>query len=116
MLFTSVVDDDLLVLHPSREKDPNGAKLAGALHAHLQLERKRVLRELLVYVTAVVSIALWPLAMWPTSFPISLRGFVLAAWLMAFAGLALVWIQELRCRRARARLAGELGASDPGLR
>jgi hypothetical protein len=103
------VEEDFIVIQPSKERDPDGSKLRDALAAHLALERARAHREFLVYVLGAASVPVWLSATWPRWLPDGFRSPALAAWAICLAGLAIVVVSEWRWYRKRAALLVALG-------
>ena len=102
------MDDDFIVLGASKAHDPDGAKLRGALQAHVALEHARGRRELIGRGLAVSSAPLWLLAVRPAWISSDLRALFLAAWLMLALGLVVACFSEWRWHRARAASAAGL--------
>lgn len=101
-------DGAFIVLHGSKERDPDGQKVSAVLRAHYACERSREMRTLLVYVLAASSVLVWPLAVWPRFDGGRLRALALAFWAATFASVVAAWIQERLRQSARARLMADL--------
>ena len=91
--------EDLAVLYTSAENDRDGSKLRGVLQAHLAFEHARGIRELAVGLVAALGLPVWVAAVQPAWLAERLRTFVLAAWVVSFAGLVTAVILESRWRR-----------------
>jgi hypothetical protein len=97
------------VLEPSPAADPEGKRLRAVLHAHLELERMRAVRLLLVQLLALLGFPLWLTAAWPRLVPASLQALLLAAWAMVGGATTWAFVAVVRCKRRYARLDAEMG-------
>jgi peptidoglycan/LPS O-acetylase OafA/YrhL len=104
------MSEEIIVLQPSREKDPDGSMLRGVLTAHFALEvaqaRRVVLTCLLVVVSAIDAIVV----AWPPRSPL-LRTLAVFGWIVCALGLLAAIRAERHWRRARTKLSTALGTS-----
>jgi hypothetical protein len=99
--------DDLVIFDGSSERDPDGSRLRGALQAAANREHARGMRELLVYLLAILSVPLWLSGVRPSWLSHDLRVLAATAWAVASVGLLFVLASEWRwARRRAARLSG----------
>ena len=103
------MNEDVIVVGMSRQKDPDGRKLRGLLQTQFALERAQALRDLFVHLLAAASLPLGYLVARPASARPSLRSVTLAGWLTCLAALAIAVICQARWRRRSAALRDELG-------
>ena len=101
------MQDDLIVIHPSRTQDPDGAMMRAVLSAHFAVERAQGRRELLLSLLAILSLPLWLSTAWP-AWATHLRPASLAGWALCVALLAASLISEGAWRRKRARLLSRM--------
>ena len=104
------MQEDFIVVRPSRERDPDGSLLRGVLQLHLMIERARHLRVFLVYLLSLLGVPIWLTAALPTRVPQSLRAPSLDAWAICLLGLVLAIVSEWRLHRKRAVLLEKLGS------
>gem|GEM_PF-4603722 len=102
------MQEDFIVVKPSREQDPDGSLLREAFHLHFMFERARHLRVSLVYLLSLLGIPIWLSAALPTRVPQRLRASSLDAWALCLLGLVLAIVSEWRLRRMRAVLLEKL--------
>ncbi|HXU02532.1 MAG TPA: hypothetical protein VN903_16320 [Polyangia bacterium] len=97
------MNEDVLVIGTSRQKDPDGSKLRAVLQSHFALERAQSLRDLFVHLLALASLPLGYLAARPAS-GTTLRAITLSGWLTCLAALSVATLAEVRWRRRCAAL------------
>lgn len=105
------MQEDIIVVRPSKERDPDGSLLQETLNVHLALEHACSIRGLLVYVLGVLSAPVWIAAAVPTRVPHGVRSVALAAWAMCLSGVVWAIISEWKLRRKRAALLEALGSA-----
>jgi len=102
------MNEEVLVVGTSRQRDPDGSKLRDLLQTQFALERAQSLRDLFVHLLAAVSLPLGYLVARPASGG-SFRSLTLAAWLTCLVGLTISAMREGRTRRRSGALRRELG-------
>jgi hypothetical protein len=105
-----MIGDDFVVFDVSPERDPDGSRLRRALEAAANREHARGLRELLIYLLAILSVPLWLCGVRPSWVSHDLRLLAATAWAVASVGLLLVLASEWRWARRRAVHASGLVA------
>jgi hypothetical protein len=105
-------DESFVVLRASRDADPDGSRLRGALAAHAGLDRARRRRDWLVVCLALLGAPLWLAA--ARRSPGELRTLALAGWSTCAVAVLVAVVSERRWRRALALSAARLAPS-PGL-
>lgn len=102
------MNEDVLVVGTSRQRDPDGRKLRTLLQTQFALERAQGLRDLFVHLLAASSLPLGYLVARSGGTGASLRTITLACWLTCLVGLSMAAVREGRCRRRSAALREEL--------
>jgi hypothetical protein len=97
-------DLDLMVLEVSAKDDPGGARLRATLEAHFEVERKQLLRTILLHGTILFSLPLWLAVARPALVPLGLRHLAMLTWAICAAGGMVALVSELHWRRRLLRL------------
>jgi hypothetical protein len=105
------VPEQLLALKLSKTRDPDGVSLRGVLELHVEIERARRGRQVLVYVLGGLGVPVWLSAALPDVLPKTARSFSLAAWAVCFLCAGSVLISEWRLRKKQALLIEKVGLS-----
>jgi hypothetical protein len=94
---------DYIVVTLSERRDPDGSKVQRVLTTHFAYERSRTIRNLLVHLLAATSVLVWRQAVWAIRMIPEGRAVALAAWAVAFAGLAVTATSAWHWRWRRGR-------------
>jgi hypothetical protein len=103
------MNEEVLVVATSRQRDPDGSKLRKLLQIQFALERAQSLRDLFIHLLAAASLPLGWLVAWPAASGARLRSLTLAGWLTCLVGLSIAAAWEGRSRRRSSALRRELG-------
>lgn len=103
------MDERFIVLGASEKRDPDGARLTSALQSHYKLERARALRQVAVYVLAGLGALAWFAVAWPTVMSVTFTRVVVSAWVVAFFGLVLAVLSEIKWYWRRAAVLPRIG-------
>ena len=91
--------DEVVILRASQSADPGGARFHGAIQAHFAWERARGVRELVVYVLAILSAPVWLAAVRPQWLPAQMKDLALALWAVTFVGCVMAAWAEWKGQR-----------------
>jgi len=103
------MNEEVVVVATSRQRDPDGSKLRGFLQNQFALERAQALRDLFVHLLAAASLPLGYLVVRPVGGGSGFRSLTLAGWLTCLVGLCVAAGWEGRTRRRSGALRKELG-------
>ena len=104
--------EELLAVKLPTTGDPDGASLRGVLQLHVEIDRARRGRQVLLYVLGVLGVPMWLSAALPDFLPKTVRSFSLAAWAVCFLCSAWALAFEWQLRKKQALLI-EKGGMDP---
>ena len=90
-----------------KDLDPDSASLRRLLEAHLTYARMSAAKTFVLHLLAVVSVAVWVGAMWPTMLPPGVLDSALALWVALLFSAILASIEEWLWHRKVARYRGE---------
>jgi len=108
------VKDDLVILRAPESRDPGDSRFRGVIEAHFAWERARGVRDLVIYILAILSAPVWLAAVRPQWLPAQVKDLALALWAVSFVGFLMAAASEWKWQRQRA--ARSRAGSLPDLR